>query len=142
MKERWRYWKIEVPPEAGGDEFLYHRTKQRLVWRFFFRVIKKWFTPCDKCQDKINARWDTGVYIDVEFYREFIKNTAMKICSECAKKIQKMVSESEVILGNNDYEPPIELSRSWIDIEENNEPIIEAVSKEEFYSNHPFKSCM
>jgi len=111
MKKRWRYdwyWKDAL----GKDTKDYFKVKQQLTWRFYFRIIKKWFTPCDKCQTELDEIWNVGIYVDVEFYRRFIERVISKVCSECGEKVREEVVGSEVILGNKDYEPPIELSRN------------------------------
>jgi len=123
MKERIVCERLRCPDKEG---YFYVKTKQYLTWQFYFRVIKKWFTPCKKCQSMLNKMWNVGVCIDAEFYERFIERCSVRICSECLKAVVEEMSGSEVILGNQKYDPPIELSRKWIDDEDSTEEVSKA----------------
>jgi len=64
---------------------------------------------------------DTGEYVNssytedgrYRFYLRFIKKDWIP-CEKCQSELHKLITESQtLILGNKDYDPPIELSRAW-----------------------------
>jgi hypothetical protein len=67
------------------------------------------------------------------FYLRFIKEHFTP-CDECQKQLYDLITNADyLLLGNKDYEPPIELSRSW-DIDDNSWAEIERrkPTKEDF----------
>jgi hypothetical protein len=87
--------------------------KEILTWTFYFRMIKTSFTPCERCQKIIDGQWNIGIFFDKKWYERFIERVSLKLCKECNEKINELNKSAEVILGNKDYEPPIELQRKW-----------------------------
>jgi len=139
MKERWKYSDY-VDEET--EKPVYYRLKQRLTWQFYIRIIKKWFTPCDKCQENMDLFWNCGVVLNTGWYEitayinKLIKTRTL--CINCQKAMQRIMVKSEVILGNKDYDPPIELQRRWVDVMKKNENgvldlISVIVTKKEYY---------
>lgn len=67
---------------------------KRFSYRFYLRFIKEHFWPCDQCEKRLE------------------------------QAIRKRIDQGDLILGNKDYEPPIELSTtddilddSWKELE-------------------------
>lgn len=134
MKERWLYSDYI---DCETEKPVYYKKKQRLTWQFYLRIVKKWFTPCDKCQENFDNYWKPNILFAKT--REVIKDILRKwTCSQCYDKIRKLIKDGEVILGNKDYEPPVELQRRWIDVMERNKNgvldlVSENVTKKEYY---------
>lgn len=110
MKERWklvedRIWKPKDPT--------YYLIKEAQIWRFYFRVIKEHFTPCNKCQEKIEKLLNDIEFSDSETVRSAPYIALKNLCNQCEKEIAKVGDNADIILGNKDYEPPLELSRKW-----------------------------
>jgi len=141
MKKRYRY--------IDGTKFedgAYFKILQKLTWRFYFRFIKGskgWFTPCTKCQEMLDIlykenRLDFNNVIksmlhNKESIEPFIYGV---ICEECDTKITKMIVEAEeIIFGNKDYEPLVEVSRLWLD----NDDEVDEVTKEEYEKERSYK---
>jgi hypothetical protein len=109
MRERWSIDEVD-----DGKTLHYILVKERQIWRFYLRVLKKWFTPCAKCQEMIDVMWNSlGLSWDAKTIQNFPENVAKELCPDCLKEPREMLEYSEVILGNKDYDPPIELSRKW-----------------------------
>jgi len=93
-----------------------------------------------KERTKLTEKWYIWEYIDdegnyvktkyreveeISFYLRFI-NKWFTPCKECQRKLKELILNAEdMILGNKDYEPPVELRRrivtddnSWITLEE------------------------
>lgn len=114
MFERWTYSRDYR--YANNYGVTYYKQNERLTWSFYLRIIKTWFTPCEKCQNVIDALWNNGYFLNAEWYNKFIYRATQRMCEECGKKVENINKTAEVILGNDDYEPPIELSRKWLKI--------------------------
>jgi len=76
----------------------------------------------------LDMTWDIGYVLNKNWYEHFIEKVTVKLCPKCAKEILSIHINVEVILGNKDYDPPIELSRKWIDDENS----IVDITKEEY----------
>lgn len=120
MKERWKVGKF--PDETRDGAFTYYRIKQELTWRFFFRMIKTWFVPCNECQLKIEKLWtdevsvDRTVLFDVYYRERFLRKVMSSLCiKDLTGIVEHCKNTNEIIIGNKDYEPPVELSRTWLD---------------------------
>jgi hypothetical protein len=84
--------------------------------------MKEWFTPCDRCQEKIEKLWGhLGLAFDGNIIRNFPELSSRELCSKCLSEPERMLSDANIILGNKDYDPPIELSRRW-DISDERNP--------------------
>lgn len=110
MKERWKLVQDSGTQVVDGT---YYAILERHVWRFYFRVIKKHFTPCQKCQEVIDEKWNIGIFLSGEWYNNFVKTASNLLCGKCNKEIHEINKYAEVIIGNKDYEPPVELQRKW-----------------------------
>jgi len=139
MKKRWKYQSLK---HMGG----YYKILQELTWRFYFRFIKGskgWFTSCIKCQEtldrfyKENTLLLNDILISIIHDRKNIAPYHQKIiCKKCDEAIVKMMEEAEeVIFGNTDYEPLVEVSRLWLD----NDDEVHDVTKKEYEENRPYK---
>jgi len=119
MKERFKFESVMIYNEKKGlEERQYFKIKQKFTWQFYFRIIKTWFTPCNKCQEMIEKQWDVGIFLDGTWYDEFIYWVSVRLCKKCIEDIYELNRRAEVILGNREYEPPVELSRRWLDDED------------------------
>jgi hypothetical protein len=92
---------------------------------------------------------DTGEYVNSSyikdgrylFYLRFIKEHYCP-CESCQEKLHELITKSsKLILGNKDYDPPVELSRDW-DIDDNSwkelerrKPTLEEFKKLQNYSD-------
>jgi len=83
--------------------------REVLIWRFYFRSFKKWFVPCDKCQKTIDE------LVKVNMDSSAIQMALGRLCPACNSAREVLFINAEVILGNKDYEPSIELNRTWLD---------------------------
>ncbi len=73
--------------------------------------------PYDFVRNKVK---EDGRY---KFYLRFVQTHHIP-CDECQIKLHKMITESDhLFLGNQKYDPPIELSRYWEVIEDSWEEI-------------------
>lgn len=126
MKRRNKYWFYR---EEGTKNLITCRILQELTWRFYFRVIKKWFIPCKECQERLDNI--VKIYMD----RSSIGEAIGRLCAECTDAINNLYVDAEIILGNKDYEPAVELSRTWLE----NDDEIHDVTKEEYEENRPYK---
>ena len=147
MKKRWKYfigedspiyYKSKAETHYISESIKYYKILQELTWRFYFRFMKAhngWFTPCNKCQEYIDEKYEENPF------REIFKNVNWEVfrfylCKECVKEADTKVSKAEeVIFGNSDYEPLVELSRTWLD----NDDEIHDVTKEEYEKERPYK---
>ena len=137
MKKRYRY--IDGTKFEDGT---YFRILQELTWRFYFRFIKGskgWFTPCTKCQNSLDKMYSMNalfVKTIFDFSSKSIFIAEELLCEKCTKSIFTMVREAEeVIFGNSDYEPLVEVSRLWLD----NDNEVHDVTKEEYEKERPYK---
>lgn len=112
MKEIWKYEDFR----KYGSGFA--KVKQVLTWRFYIRPLHEWFTPCEKCQKFLDERLKVNAMI-------FILETKAEdayfnfLCMKCKDTVKaKIKDDATLIIGNRDYEPRLELSRQWIDIDE------------------------
>ena len=133
MKERIVYAKYKDEEKDG--EFSYYKKKQRFIWSFYLRVIMEHFIPCDKCQAKIEKLWNIGYVTSDDWHNDkFIQRVVLMLCKQCNKKIYELNENAEVIVGNKDYTPPVELSRKWTDDDNS----IEEVTEKEYNEHkHP-----
>jgi len=149
MKERWLYSDYE---DCETQKPVYYRKKQLLTWQFYLRFIKEWFTPCSKCQEKLEKEWfgndENDIIKNWQAWILFAKQILEEdyivvafrcICDRCIMRIKKKFKNSKIIIiGNKEYEPPFELQRHWVDVEEKNkngvyETVMENVTKKEYY---------
>lgn len=111
MKKR-----IHIDSFETEDGLAYCKVPQVLIWRFFLRIVGQWFTPCSNCQDTIDEVWRVhgpALSFDVKD----VLNS--RICGKCKKQIQEfMLNADRIIVGNKDYEPLVELQRSWVDLDD------------------------
>jgi hypothetical protein len=136
MKERWKFevLDIELPPERASInrfEKQFFKLKRALTWQFYTRIAKRWFIPCTKCQETIEKEYSS--YMRNGFFGDTTQLPMMifatRLCKECKKEmIENAVDADEVIMGNKDYEPTLELSRRWLDDEDSRTRI----SKEDY----------
>lgn len=119
MSEKWKYEDLRKC-DSG-----FIKVKQTLVWRFFIRPLHEWFTPCEKCQRVLNNLLKNNALnfiMDAQPFDLYRNNN----CTLCRKKIEEMINDDvTLIIGNNDYEPRLELSRQWVDIDGTEEEITE-----------------
>lgn len=89
--------------------------RQLLIWQFYIRTLKSWFIPCGKCQNVIDKEYTSCVQIgDLGDLNRLPTIIFPSFCKECKEIIRKkLVKANEVIIGNKDYEPVLELSRRW-----------------------------
>jgi hypothetical protein len=129
LRERWKLVRdcFEKPKDPT-----YYLIKEKQVWRFYFRVMKQWFTPCDKCQEKIDKLFGhLGLAWDANILVRFPEYASKELCSKCLSEPEKLLGNAEtIILGNKDYEPPIELSRKWDLTSDGNPEIINLTEKD------------
>jgi len=130
MKERWRYWDWQAT---------YYKTKQCLTWRFYIRIIKEWFTPCKKCQDALEELWykvSLSKIVNNDLDETPIVSQAYHyLCQQCKEAMELLKKHArEIILGNKEYEPALELSRTWLD-DDNQQ---EKVSETEYRAERPY----
>jgi hypothetical protein len=112
MRERWKLDNT-IQTATAREKIEYYLIKEKQVWRFYFRVIKEWFTPCDKCQEKIEKLLNDIHLSDTNTIRSVPHIAFTYLCNECQKKAKGLANDADIILGNKDYEPPLELSRKW-----------------------------
>jgi len=142
MKERFKFECFKIYNEKKGlEEMQYFRIKQELIWQFYIRPIKLWFQPCDKCQGIIDKEYESmilgGFMGDMIRFPLMVFST--RLCRTCKKYIWKRAFESfEVILGNKEYEPPMELSRKWLDDEDSRIRISEEDYKQRNEQAEPY----
>lgn len=141
MKERWKYSDYE---EEDGTP-VYYKRKQRMTWQFYLRFASTWFEPCKDCQKIIDKGWDEfgwRAMIPQEIGHLAIPNMVghalLGLCKQCRRNLFKKIENTNLIFGNKDYNPLIELQRRWIDVEEKNkngvyESVMETVTKKEYY---------
>ena len=114
MKERFLVDRL-LNDETGKMQA--YEFKQVLTWQFYIRAVKRWFTPCNDCQKSIEVKYEAeimgGLIPAYNFQNEIFGHFLCKSCKEKMKK--EMLKDNEVIFGNIDYEPFLELSRKWID---------------------------
>lgn len=142
MKERWSYSDYV---DCETEKPVYYRKKQRLTWQFFLRFAKKWFTPCNECQEMLDKAYHKYAWramipkpIGALAIPDMVDCGLRGLCEPCRKKLFRTIKDVDLIFGNKDYEPLVELQRRWVDVEEKNkngvwEAIIETVTKEEYY---------
>jgi len=132
MKRRWKY---EFYYDEELEAYAYLKILQELTWRFYFRFIKGskgWFTPCTDCQEKL-----TKGYLGSPPSKEQIPYLLLnRLCGACRVEIENLTNNAEeVIFGNSDYEPLLEVSRTWLD----NDDEVHEVTKEEYEKERPYK---
>ena len=119
MTVRFKFECFKIYNEKKGlEEMQCFKIKQEFTWQFYLRIIKTWFIPCNKCQEMIEKQWDVGVFLDGTYYDKFISWVSVRLCKKCIDGIYELNRRAEVILGNREYEPPVELSRKWLDDED------------------------
>jgi hypothetical protein len=104
----------------GTEGRTYFAVKQRLVWRFYLRFFKTDLRPCGNCQRKIQDEFirifkGSGPIEDGNF---FVSMRWQSLCVACKREFEGMLKDREVILGNKDYTPLLELTRNWVNVEE------------------------
>lgn len=135
MKEKWKYDSFF---DKEKRKTVYYKIQQTLTWQFYLRFAKLWFTPCNKCQEEIGTLWKRKqklpVYkttpLDLAFY-DFVKVALSYLCEKCNRELHKRLETAELIFANKDYEPVVELQRSWLN---DNDSFVE-ISKREFEEN-------
>jgi len=137
MKTRIEYGKFE-DPEKEEIVWVYYKKVQCLTWRFYIRIIQDgggWFTPCDKCQERITEIWNENFsLLKARKQNMIVKFASESLCKTCQGKIFKKLKECPVIIGNVKYEPWAELNRAWVDDDNS----MEDVTKEEYEKHtHP-----
>ena len=130
MKRRYRYSDCSKM-EVGA----YYKILQELTWRFYFRFIKGykgWFTPCTKCQEVLDEE-----YLNCPTFEKEIPYLLFnKICKFCRVDMYNSIDNAEeVIFGNSNYEPLLEVSRLWLD----NDDEVHEVTKEEYEKERSYK---
>lgn len=117
MKERWEYSKLNTQINDNKWKMIYYKTKQRMIWKFYIRIIQDgygWFIPCDKCQTRLTDMWNRGFYLMDEDY-EIVGFMFRSLCKKCMQEVQTKLRDCPILIGNKDYEPWVELSRRWTD---------------------------
>jgi len=83
------------------------------VWRLYLRFSMQWFTPCKQCQEKIQEDFkeelNKAVLFAVSGYAYHVSHYVL--CNKCKKKIIKLLEDADIIIGNKQYEPLVEISR-------------------------------
>jgi hypothetical protein len=107
-------WKFDSFYDEEEKRWVFYKIREHLVWRVFIRPALKHIYPCPKCQEILNEAYEKEPL-------DFILHTPLEILQyykcEVLEEIRELLRNSTLILGNKDYEPPIELSRSWEDID-------------------------
>jgi len=101
------------------------------------RFAQATWTPCFECQEKLQEMIDenpmqtnleepiefnTDIRGDIFFQLRFLRihnisginnGPIFKPCERCQEKLKRILRESELIIGNKDYQPMVELFRKW-----------------------------
>ena len=103
----------------------YYKVKQQLLWEFYIRFLKEHFTPCGNCQNKINSEFERlfkparNKDIDIkDSGTRFVELRWYHLCKRCKRQINEKFGIAEVIFGNKDYEPLLELQRKWTTLDD------------------------
>jgi hypothetical protein len=108
---------------------VYYVVKQALVWRFYVRLMKTDLRPCGNYQNKIQSEFMRRFgFKEMPSGNSFVEGMWYNLCKRCRRDFEEMLGDREVILGNTEYEPLIELQRLWIDLEDT----WKELSKEEY----------
>ena len=114
---------------------------EQLTYGLYLRFMKKHFIPCENCQKEVynmlltsdwrlNSDYPIELYIrqdsdyPIETYVRdeteksvivYLKFTNKKwmLCKACSMLIIDYIAKEELIIGNKDYVPPVELWSKW-----------------------------
>jgi len=110
---------------------IFYVVKQRLVWKFYMRFFKTDLKPCGNCQRKIQDEF-IRIFkreVPIEDANFFVSSRWQGLCKRCKTEFEEMLKNQEVILGNKDYTPLLELTRVWLNVDET----YKEITKEEYY---------
>lgn len=131
---------VEVSEQLEGElpEYVKIEGTKVETYSFFIRILHSHYVPCPKCQPEIKTimvegklRWhpehmQLALYQEIDngkrhfsfgfgFVPKGVDIFEWEPCSDCQKVIADLFdNSSEFIIGNKDYEPPIELSRKFV----------------------------
>jgi len=129
MKER----QMRRVVKADNGDIHVEQYVECLIWRFYFRSFKKWFVPCDICQKTIDE------LVKVNMDSSAIQMALGRLCPACNSAKEVLFFDAEVILGNKDYEPSIELNRTWLDKNDDRcKPTVDVLN----YETHDYINSM
>jgi len=69
---------------------------------------------------------------------DMVDHALRRLCKPCREQLFKTIENADLIFGNKEYEPLVELQRRWVGVEEKNENgvldlVSETVTKQEYY---------